>query len=170
MGSRQKLRPSRTLACQRQQRNGDLLVIGKRHYGDKIYEEAEKILGLDYQTLARLKRISELFEISRRRLNLSWSHHFEVASIKQTEIVYPDKTVVTLCNSYTDHYQEPMLAQEAKAVLYAEVKLGELLKEIPPKPIADGSGKGTFGGREQSLPEGINKRQSHVTQQIKNYR
>jgi hypothetical protein len=54
----------------------------------------------------------------------------------------------------------------ATAVLHAEAKLGELLEEIPPKPIADGSGKGTFGGREQSLPEGITKKQSHYAQGI----
>jgi hypothetical protein len=55
------------------------------------------------------------------------------------------------CGHYPDH---------------AEAKLGELLKEIPPKPIADGSGKGTFGGREQSLPEGITKKQSHYAQEL----
>ena len=44
--------------------------------------------------------ISAMIELSRRRDNLTWGHHAEVSSIKQLEIVYPDKTVVTLCNRY----------------------------------------------------------------------
>ena len=81
------MRPSRTLACQRQQRNGDWLVDGKRHYGDGLYQEAEKVLGITYNDLARFKRMSESFEICKRLHNLTWGHHYEVASIKKTEIV-----------------------------------------------------------------------------------
>jgi len=40
------------------------------------------------------------------------------------------------------------------------------LKEIEPKPIPDGSGKGTFGGREKTLPDGISKKQSHYAQTL----
>lgn len=40
-----------------------------------------------YNDLARFKRISELLQISLRRLNLSWSHHFELSSIKQLKEV-----------------------------------------------------------------------------------
>jgi hypothetical protein len=62
-------------------------VDGKRHYGDGLYQEAEKIPGVPYNDLARFKRVSEQFEISRRQLNLTYSHHIEVASIKQiTEV------------------------------------------------------------------------------------
>lgn len=54
----------------------------------------------------------------------------------------------------------------AEAVLWAEAKMGELLKAIEPKPMPDGSGKGTFGGREKTFPEGITKKQSHEAQQL----
>lgn len=64
---------------------GDWLVDGKSHYGDGTYQEAERILGADYQYLARQKRIAELFKIRNRFLNLSWVHHYEVASIKTLE-------------------------------------------------------------------------------------
>ncbi len=57
---------------------------GKRHYGDGLYKRAEEILGYKYQTLAKAKRLAELFEIKRRRLNLSFDHHYEVASLKKT--------------------------------------------------------------------------------------
>ncbi|MBA7537736.1 hypothetical protein ES705_30005 [subsurface metagenome] len=63
---------------------GDWLVDGKRHYGDGLYKRAEEILGYKYQTLAKAKRLAELFEIKRRRLNLSFDHHYEVASLKKT--------------------------------------------------------------------------------------
>lgn len=49
--------------------------------------------------------------------------------------------------------------------MWAERKLGELLKEIPkPKPIrkADGSLDGTIG----TLPNGITKKQSHYAQTL----
>jgi len=66
---------------------GDWLVDGKQHYGDGLYQEAERVLGIDTNYLMRFKRIAQTFEISKRLLNLSFGHHFEVASIKQiTEI------------------------------------------------------------------------------------
>jgi hypothetical protein len=54
----------------------------------------------------------------------------------------------------------------AGILLDAEAKLGELLKAIRPKPKSDCSGKGTFGGRDPSLPSGITKRASHKAQTI----
>jgi hypothetical protein len=53
-----------------------------------------------------------------------------------------------------------------EALLYAEQKLGNLLKDIKTKPITDSSSDGTFGGSEKSLPEGITKKQSHYFQEM----
>jgi len=64
---------------------GDWLKDGKKHYGDGLYKEAEVILGQGYQYLAQQKNLAELFEIIDRSINLSWKHHYEVASIKQIE-------------------------------------------------------------------------------------
>lgn len=50
---------------------------------DKLYERAAKITGLSEQTLRIYKSLSEQFEFSRRREGLGYSHHCEVASIKQ---------------------------------------------------------------------------------------
>jgi hypothetical protein len=69
---------------------GDWLVDGKKHYGDGLYKEAERILGIDNRTLENIKQISERFEFTLRSVNLSWSHHLQVASIKTIEII-PDK-------------------------------------------------------------------------------
>jgi len=64
---------------------GDWLVDGKRHYGDGLYKQAENLLGIGYNELARFKRIAEQFEIRQRCLNLSYAHHYEVASLKRIE-------------------------------------------------------------------------------------
>ena len=49
----------------------------------------------------------------------------------------------------------------ATGVLYAEAKLGELLKEVPLTDKRASSAKGTC-----SLPEGISKKQSHYAQTL----
>lgn len=64
---------------------GDWLVDGKRHYGDGVYKEASKILGLDEQYLRKQKMLSERFELLNRFNNLTWVHHYEVASLKMIE-------------------------------------------------------------------------------------
>ena len=66
---------------------GDWLCDGKSHYGDGLYEEAEKVLGVPVNTLWKLKNISDKFEICRRRQNLAYAHHVEVASLKQIKEV-----------------------------------------------------------------------------------
>jgi len=50
--------------------------------------------------------------------------------------------------------------QEHGALLDAESKIGELLKNIKTKPITD-SATGRTIGSEKSLPTGISKKQSH---------
>lgn len=59
---------------------GDWINFASKRWGDK-YDEAVEITGLSYQSLADAARVSRVFDISRRRENLSWSHHEEVASL-----------------------------------------------------------------------------------------
>jgi len=54
----------------------------------------------------------------------------------------------------------------ASVVIYAEARLGELLRDTERKPIADGSSRGTFGGSAKTLPPGISKQFSHQAQTI----
>lgn len=63
---------------------GDWLCDGKRHYGDGLYKRAAEITGLAEGTLWKFKSLSDLFELFRRRKNLAWAHHAEVASIHTT--------------------------------------------------------------------------------------
>src|SRR5215471_4465886 len=57
---------------------GDCLRYGERAYGEK-YAQALDATDYAYQTIAAAKWVAGRFEISRRRENLTWSHHREVA-------------------------------------------------------------------------------------------
>ena len=57
---------------------GDWLNFGERKWGEK-YTQAIEETGLDYDTLATYKRISQIFEFTPRGVNLSWSAHREIA-------------------------------------------------------------------------------------------
>jgi hypothetical protein len=63
---------------------GDWLVYGKLHYSDR-YKRAIDAAGLQYQTLRNYAWVSHRFELSRRRPNLTFQHHAEVASLPPPE-------------------------------------------------------------------------------------
>jgi len=70
---------------------GDWLCDGKRHYGDGLYKKASAILGYQEQSMKQFKILADSFDIKFRRLNLSWAHHQEVASLKTIEEDEDDK-------------------------------------------------------------------------------
>lgn len=59
---------------------GDWFAIGERTYGS-TYSEAMAITGLAYQTLRNVTSVCQSVELSRRRDNLSFGHHAEVAAL-----------------------------------------------------------------------------------------
>ena len=63
---------------------GDWCSYGEHHYG-ATYAAALAETGYDYKTLANAKYVAGRFEFSRRRENLSWSHHAEVAALESAE-------------------------------------------------------------------------------------
>lgn len=63
---------------------GDWLNYGERAYGEK-YSQAMDATGLDYSTVANAAWVSKSVEVSRRRENLSFSHHREVAKFEPAE-------------------------------------------------------------------------------------
>jgi predicted RNA-binding Zn-ribbon protein involved in translation (DUF1610 family) len=60
---------------------GDWIRWGERRYNDNRYELAHRIVGYEYQTLRNLGWVAGHYERTRRRENLSWSHHEAVASL-----------------------------------------------------------------------------------------
>jgi hypothetical protein len=63
---------------------GDWLRYGTARWGEK-YVEASRITGLEPKTLRNIVYVASAFELSRRRDNLTWSHHAEVAGLKEHE-------------------------------------------------------------------------------------
>lgn len=63
---------------------GDWLNFGERKYGE-AYAQAIDATEWPYQTLANAAYVANRVEFSRRRENLSWSHHAEVASLPPEE-------------------------------------------------------------------------------------
>jgi hypothetical protein len=63
---------------------GDWLVYGETAFNGR-YREAIEETSLDYQTLRNYAWVARRFELSRRRDNLSFGHHAEVAALPETE-------------------------------------------------------------------------------------
>lgn len=59
---------------------GDWLRFGSARYGAK-YAAASRVTGYDRQSLMNMVYVANRFEFSRRRENLSWSHHAELAAL-----------------------------------------------------------------------------------------
>ena len=63
---------------------GDWLRYGAEKWGEK-YVTAAKITGYDPHTLENMVYVASRFDISLRRENLSWSHHFLVAALDREQ-------------------------------------------------------------------------------------
>jgi hypothetical protein len=65
----------------------DWLVFGESEFQDR-YHEAIKRTSLSYQTLRNYTWVARKFPLTRRRQNLSFSHHLEVVALDQPEQDY----------------------------------------------------------------------------------
>lgn len=63
---------------------GDWIAYGNAKFGER-YARAAKITGYDTQTLMNMVYVASRFPISRRRENLSWSHHETLAALGSEE-------------------------------------------------------------------------------------
>ncbi len=59
---------------------GDWLRYGATKWGEK-YADAARITGYDARSLANMASLSAAFQLSRRRDNLTWSHHAVVVAL-----------------------------------------------------------------------------------------
>jgi hypothetical protein len=66
---------------------GDWIRYGNTQFGER-YAEAARITGYDVQSLMNMVYVASKFEISRRRENLSWSHHETVTPLEADEQDY----------------------------------------------------------------------------------
>jgi hypothetical protein len=63
---------------------GDWIRYGNANFGER-YAWAARVTGYDVQTLMNMVYVASRFDISRRRENLSWSHHETVAALDPAE-------------------------------------------------------------------------------------
>lgn len=63
---------------------GDWVRYGSEKWGEK-YTQAAKITGYDPRSLANMASIAAAFDSSRRRDDLTWSHHVAVAALPVRE-------------------------------------------------------------------------------------
>jgi hypothetical protein len=63
---------------------GDWLRYGNHAYGER-YVRAARVTGYDTQTLMNMVYVASRFQPTRRRGNLSWSHHAEVTALDPAE-------------------------------------------------------------------------------------
>jgi hypothetical protein len=63
---------------------GDWLQYGAARWGER-YSEAAKVTGYDPKSLRNIAYVASRFAPSRRRDDLSWSHHAEVAAFPDEE-------------------------------------------------------------------------------------
>jgi hypothetical protein len=59
---------------------GDWINYGNARFGER-YTRAVKLTGYDIQSLMNMVYVASRFDISRRRENLSWSHHSTLAAL-----------------------------------------------------------------------------------------
>jgi hypothetical protein len=59
---------------------GDWIRYGTSRWGEK-YKQAAKVTGYDVQTLRNIAYVAGQIPASRRRDNLTWSHHAEVCAL-----------------------------------------------------------------------------------------
>ncbi len=63
---------------------GDWIAYGNSRFGER-YSRASQITGYDPQTLMNMVYVASRFQLSRRREDLSWSHHETLAALDEKE-------------------------------------------------------------------------------------
>jgi hypothetical protein len=63
---------------------GDWIRYGASRWGEK-YREASRITGYDIQSLRNISWVAGRVEVSRRRDDLTWSHHAEISALDPEE-------------------------------------------------------------------------------------
>jgi hypothetical protein len=94
---------------------GDWLRYGTAEWGAK-YTAAAKITGYDPHSLENMVYVAGRFDISLRRENLSWSHHFLVAALEPDARSYWLDFATTHCLSVSDLRTELRAARRSASV------------------------------------------------------
>jgi hypothetical protein len=127
---------------------GDWWAYGEHRYGDrKAIVEAPGWTGPSYQTCRNAATICRSFGLSRRRDNLSFKHHAEVAALPAPEADRLLAAAEPCPGDDAPKLKASQLRGEVKRWRRAERKAGQLLKQMAERGERD-AGKG--GDRSQS--------------------
>jgi len=99
---------------------GDWWRSGNQRYGDRAKAAAANIFGLEYSTLRSLASVAGSFESVRRRTDLTFNHHAEVASL-------PAPTADALL----DKAQAENLTTRALRIEVSRIRNAEKVSTIP---------------------------------------
>jgi hypothetical protein len=118
---------------------GDWIKYGNSKFGQR-YTRAARITGYDVQTLMNMVYVASKFEISRRRENLSWSHHETVASLEADE---------------QDRWLD-LATSQSLSVADLRVELRSSRRAVKSTaPGKDGQSVTADGGARETAPDGI---------------
>ena len=112
---------------------GDWILYGEQHHQDR-YADALEQTGYEYSTISHVISVARRVDSTRRREELSWSHHAEVAPLP------PDQQTEYLQRAVT----EGLTLARFRAVL-REVK-GDREPKVPQAMLATHAFNVSFGG------------------------
>lgn len=102
---------------------GDWLNYGEAKWGE-VYKQAIKSMRFEYQTLRNDKWVSSRIELSRRRDNLSFKHHAEVAACT------PEEQDLLLDHAEAQGWSAKKLSREKKGIL------ARVVQDIPVEEVS----------------------------------
>jgi hypothetical protein len=121
---------------------GDWLAYGNSRFGER-YARASQITGYDPQTLMNMVYVASRFPISRRRENLSWSHHETMAAMAREE---QDRW---LDDAVTHHWSVSDLRTMLRASRKERLPLEASVGGSASAPQGEVEGPGADSGSEQ---------------------
>lgn len=116
---------------------GDWWAFGDHRYGDRARAAAEGIFGREVQTLMNMASVCRRFETSRRREDLTFTHHAEVVALP------PTQADELLTKAERDHLSANLLRREVQAIKAANdpTPVAEPEPAQPSKPVPSNSAK-----------------------------
>ncbi len=111
---------------------GDWLLYGNMRYGEK-YARAARVTGYDPQSLMNMSYVASCFNPSRRREQLSWSHHAELAALE------PDQQDRWLDFAQTQRLSVHSLRLEVRAWRRSEPERSVAARHAPAHDLREAS-------------------------------
>lgn len=111
---------------------GDWVRYGNARYGER-YKLAARITGYDGHTLMNMAYVASRFETSRRREELSFSHHAEVAALpREAQDLWLDTAVIAQLSVRALREEVRRSARQAEATAEATSRRNRRRTQKPP--------------------------------------